>query len=378
MGGGYGGGGYGGGGYGMGGMGGGVIQLPNRPPITPPPASSAGTAPGATGTTTPGAASDRTGTYLGNQFPETGPGAGIGGSAVRIVPDIVNNVIIVQATQQDWELVHKTLAQLDVAPRQVLIDAKIYEVTLTGALSIGVHAFLQQQGTATGTRKLTGSADGGLLKLNIGTLIGNTRELISFLDLSSTQNKAKIISAPSVIATDNLPASINVGTSIPVLTSQGLAGGAQSGGTSLFTNTVSNMNTGVTLTITPRVNATGIVTLIINQEVSSPVPTTTSNINSPSIQQRTVNTQVTVDDGTTVAIGGIMQENHLYGAGRIPLIGRIPVLGAAFGNTSISDSKTELVILLTPHVIYDENDMKDMSEELRSRLRGLQKLLRND
>ena len=102
------------------------------------------------------------------------------------------------------------------------------------------------------------------------------------------------------------------------------------------------------------------------------------SISSPSIQKRSVQTQVTVEDGGTVAIGGIMQDNNIYSAARLPLLGKIPFLGAAFGSTSISKSKTELVILLTPRVIYDENDLKDMSEELKGRLRGLQKLMRND
>ncbi len=369
--------------------GGGVIQLPpaalggagSAPaaPANPAPVTGTASAPAPSGGST-----DRTGTYLGAQTAPGAPVTGIAGSLVRIVPDMVNNVIIVQATQQDWEIIHKTLEQLDVAPRQVLIDAQIYEVDLSGALSVGVNAFLQQQGagTALSTRKLTGSINDpknpGGLSLSVGSLVGNTRELIAFLNLSAARGQTKVISAPSVVATDNLPATINVGTSIPVLTSQGLAGGAQANGTSLFTNTVANQNTGVQLSVTARVNATGIVTMVINQTVSAPVPTTTSNIDSPSIQQRSVQTQVTVDDGTTVAIGGIMQENNIYQTERLPLLGRIPILGAAFGSTSISRQKTELIILLTPHVIYDGNQMKDMTEDLKNRLRGLEKMMRND
>ena len=116
---------------------------------------------------------------------------------------------------------------------------------------------------------------------------------------------------------------------------------------------------------------------IINQEVSAALPPSGS-ISSPSIQKRSVQTQVTVEDGSTVAIGGIMQDTNLYGASRVPFLGKIPFLGAAFGSTSLSHAKTELIILLTPHVIYDENDLKDTSEELKGRLRGLQKLMRND
>jgi general secretion pathway protein D len=380
FGGGYGGGGMrggrmGGGGYGMGmgGMGGGYIQVPlaAAPAAAAPPAAA-------------GAPTDRTGMYVGTQaVAPTNQATGIGGSMVRIVPDVVNNLIIVQSTQQEWEVIRKTLAQLDIAPRQVLIDAQIYEVTLTNAFSSGVSAFLRQRG-ATGegsggsldTRKLTGSFGSGAINFSIGHLIGQTRELLVFLQAQEAFGRSRVVSAPSVIATDNLAARINVGTEIPILTSQGVVPGAQQGGTSLFTNTVANRDTGVILNITARVNASGIVTLIINQEVSAALPPTGGAIQSPSISKRSVSTQVTVEDGSTIAIGGIMQENNVYGAGRIPFLGKIPVLGAAFGNTQISKQKTELIILLTPRVIYDEHEIKDASEDLKNRLRGLRKLMR--
>ncbi|HYM09817.1 MAG TPA: hypothetical protein VEU62_03750, partial [Bryobacterales bacterium] len=378
--GGYGGGGYGGGYGGMGG--GGYIQVPLA--AGPPPIPGGITTPATTGGAAPaGGPSNLTGQYLGaaGAAQTTNSATGIGGSAVRIVPDFVNNVIIVQSTQQEWEIIHKTLEQLDQPPRQVLIDAKIYEVTLSDALKAGVSAFLQQRDTAGASglpnKQLLASLGAGVSNLSIGQLIGRTRELTEFLQLQSTYGRTKVVSAPSVIATDNLPATINVGTEVPVLTSQGLAGGAQAGGTSLFTNTVASRNTGVILNITARVNATGIVTMVINQEVSAALPASGA-IASPDIQKRTVATQVTVDDGDTISIGGIMQENNIYQADRVPLLGRIPGLGALFGSTSISKSKTELIILLTPHVIYDENQLKDTSEELRSRLKGLQKLMRND
>ncbi len=400
-GGGFGGGGYGGGGYGGGygggggmrggagsrggmgmgmggGIGGGYIQVPGvgqtPAPGAPAPAAPQGAA---------GAATDRTGTYLGAQPIGTNQATGIGGSMVRIVPDSVNNLIIVQSTQQEWEVIRKTLSQLDLSPRQVLIDAQIYEVTLTDAFSSGVRAYLQQRGSggsstgSAGTRKLVGAFASGAVGLSIGHLIGETRELLAFLELQQSYGRTKVVSAPSVIATDNIAANINVGTEIPILTSQGLVGGAQSGGTSLFTNTISNRSTGVILSVTARVNASGIVTLIINQEVSSPQAASSGGIQSPSIQKRSVQTQVTVEDGSTIAIGGIMQDNDLYSTARVPILGRIPFLGAAFGSTSITKTKTELIILMTPRVIYDENEIKDASEDLKSRLRGLRKIMKD-
>ncbi len=380
--GGYGGGGYGGGGYGggrygggrMGGRGGfggrggggfgggGIIQLPGQYGSMP-------IAPGID----PGLAGDQTGALLG----ET---TGIDPSAqtargIRIVPDMVNNLIVVQSTPQEWEVIRRTLEQLDFPPRQVLIDAQIYEVSLTGALTNGVSAFLRTR-TGDTERKLTGGFDSlGRTSLTIGALIGNTRELAAFLVASKDDGRTKVISAPSIIATDNIAATITVGQSVPTLASQGLAAGAQVGGDSLFANTIQNVQTGVSLSITPRINASGIVTLFIDQEVSNPLAPTGA-IQSPSIDRRNVSTQITVEDGTTVAIAGIIQETDIYQRSRVPFLGDIPFIGAAFGSTSVSRSKTELVILMTPRVIYDENEIISASEELQSKLRSLRRLIR--
>ena len=156
------------------------------------------------------------------------------------------------------------------------------EVTLNGALSMGVDAFLQSRSDAS--RQLTGSSDGGVLGLTMGALVGHSQELRMFLNASQTNGRSKVISAPSVIATDNLAASITVGTSIPILTSQSV-GGVQVGGDSQFTQTITQVQTGVTLSITPRVNASGIVTMQIDQEVSSP-GAPAGGIDSPTIDRR--------------------------------------------------------------------------------------------
>ncbi len=369
-GGGFGGGGYGGFGGGYGG-GGGVIRLPlgimPAPAIGVPPAGQAVPATGA----------DQTGETLGQQQAAALGADPYGAGAIRIVPDIVNNVILIQSTQQEWEIIRKTLQQLDLPPRQVLIDAKIYEVALTGIFSSGVSAVLNQKGNSSlATRKLTGGFNSvGNVGLSIGALVGATRELAVILDASQSEGRTKILSAPSIIATDNIPASITVGTTIPTLASQAIAAGTQAGGSSLFANTVANVQTGISLDITARVNASGIVTLLIDQEVSSPLPPS-GPIQSPSIDRRRVSTQVTIADGDTIAIGGIMSETTIYSSSRVPMLGKIPFLGALFGSTSVSKEKTELVILITPRVIYDENELVSLSNELKSRLRGLRKLLR--
>jgi len=124
------------------------------------------------------------------------------------------------------------------------------------------------------------------------------------------------------------------------------------------------------------VNASGIVTMVINQQVSAPEPPSSGGIQSPSFQQRTVQTQVTVQDGDTVSIGGIIEESDTSTSAGLPFLHRIPWLGAAFGQKSSSKSRTELVVFLTPRVIYDTNEMVEAGDELKSGLKRLQKMIK--
>ena len=298
-------------------------------------------------------------------------------SQIRVVPDTINNLVLVQATPQEWETIRGTLLELDGPPRQVLINARIYEVTLSDGLSSGVAAYLRNRSGESSTGKLTGEfGKGGLVNLSIGTIVGNTRELAVFLEGSATEGRTRVISAPTLIATDNVPADIVVGQTIPTLSSQAVAGGAFAEGSSLFTNTINNVQTGVSLSVTARVNESGIVTLQIAQEVSTPTGIT-GPIQSPTIDRRNVSTQVTVNDGDTVAIGGIIQQTNRFDSTRVPLLGKIPVLGRAFGSTVESTVKTELIVLLEPHVIYDQNQVASATKELRSRMRLLRRLARD-
>jgi general secretion pathway protein D len=332
-----------------------------------------------TQTTTPFGA-DQTGTYLGS-----GPRPGYNGP--RIIPNPFDNTLLVQGTPQQWEQIRHLMEQLDIAPRQVLIDAKIYEVDLQGDLSYGVESFLQKAGTANATvpaHQLLGSSAAASafgaagIGLTAGTMVGQSRQLLAFLQAGEMTSKTKVLSAPSIIATDSIPASITVGTSVPTLTSSA-ATGVQQGGTSLFANTIQNTSTGVGLTILARVNPSGVVTMVINQNVTAPVPSSTSsaysNINSPSFSQRNVSTQVTVEDGDTVAIGGIIMSSDAITSSGIPFLDRIPYIGAAFGTKNRTTSRTELIVFLTPRVIYDTTQMSDATNELKDKLQDLRKMI---
>jgi len=234
-------------------------------------------------------------------------------------------------------------------------------------------------GGISASQALAGAAGPGGIALTAGAVVSNSRQLLGLLTASESRGRSKVISSPSIIATDGIPATMNVGNQVPVLTSQGLTAGAQSSGSSIFANTISNQSTGVTLSITPRVSASGVVTMVIDQQVSAPQPPSAgSTIQSPSFSNRSVSTQLTIMDGDTVAIGGAILENHTETTGGVPFLSRIPILGPIFGTKSSSTQRTELIIFLTPRVIWDSNQLLDATDELKSAMRRVGKLMKDD
>jgi general secretion pathway protein D len=328
---------------------------------------------GASQTPAAGFGTDLTGSYLGNS-----QGGAPGARIPHVIPNPFDNTLLIQGTPQEYEQINSLLRQLDVPPRQVLIDAKIYEVDLSGAFSAGVSSYLQQRDSGgTLSRVLNATAGSGGLGLSVGALVLNSHELLGVLQTSEVTQNARVISAPSIIATDSVPATMNVGQSVPMLTSQAVVGGVTAGGSSPFASTVSNVSTGVTLSITARVNSSGVVTMMINQQVSSPIAPSSGGIQSPSFSNRSFSTQLTVQDGDTVAIGGFIQETSGTSSSGVPLLHRIPILGAAFGSKSTNKARTELIVFLTPRVIYDTNQISDATDEIKSSLKRIQKMDRD-
>jgi general secretion pathway protein D len=387
-GGGYGGGGYGGGGggYGGGGYGGGISATPVS--------TGTGVASPQTGMPMGTGGVGQTGSYMGmssSPYGQLPPGAPI------VIPNPFDNTLLVKGSPQDIEQIKTLLTQLDLPPRQVLIDAKIYEVDLDNEFAEGVESYLQKvgSGAATGvtgnttsgtsitglsaSSALTAAGGPGGLALTIGALVSKNNQLLGVLNASESRGKTRVISAPSIIATDSIPATMNVGTQVPVLNSQGVSTGVQSGGSSIFASTVSNESSGVTLSILAHVNSSGIVTMVIDQQVSAPIaPTASSAIQSPSFSNRSVTTQVTVQDGDTIAIGGAILENHTDSTAGVPFLSHIPILGMLFGAKSTSTQRTELIIFLTPRVIYDTNQINDATEEIKSNLKRVGKLMKDN
>ncbi|MEQ1883664.1 MAG: hypothetical protein ABL967_01280, partial [Bryobacteraceae bacterium] len=290
--------------------------------------------------------------------------------AARIVANPFDNALIIQADAQQLQNILKILQDIDVAPRQILLEAKIYSVALTGAFSSGVSAQFQKA-TGSGNHSILGNlSTSGASSLSTGFLVGQSRELLAFLSLSENIGRTRVLSEPSLIATDSIPASITVGTQVPVQT----ATSAVSAGTSTVSSSISSHNTGVTMQVNARVNPSGVVTLIINQEVSKPGDG--AGTLTPSFDQQVVQTQITVQDGDTIAIGGIISEDSSSSTVGIPGLIHIPVVGALFGTKSYSKSRSELIIFMTPHVILNESDLVEASNELKERVKKLQRYVK--
>ncbi|HEX3895847.1 MAG TPA: type II secretion system protein GspD, partial [Rudaea sp.] len=273
---------------------------------------------------------------------------------------------------------------------------KILEVTLSGDLEFGVQWWLAGliNNTTSTNNSATGYNYGPGFQGNAGdrhrAAIGGTGGLpptsgqgffYSFLnknfqvalDTLQTSGQTKILSAPSLVVMNNQQAQITVGTQVPII-SQSIIGVGVTSDTNSLTNTgigqASYISTGVTLQITPRVNPGGLVYMDVSQEDSVPGAAVGNNPNPP-ISQRNLQTEVAVQSGQTVLLGGIIQDHTSDSKTGVPLLSSIPLLGSLFGNTSKTHDRTELIVLITPRVIVSSEDAREMTEEYEKKFESL-------
>jgi general secretion pathway protein D len=284
---------------------------------------------------------------------------------VRVVVDEINNALIIQASAADYAYILETIKKLDVLPRQALIDARIFEVELTDVLSYGVAASLQARGTAQ--RLTTGSTNAttGALLANTFAFVGSGREVLLTLAALREKTKVKILEAPSLLALDGTEAKIVVGGEVPypVGTFVSSVGGS--------TTSTQYRETGVSLIVIPRISASGTVTLAIAQEVSTPGAPTT---NGPTFNKTSISTTLAVRDGETVVIAGLIRDSDNYGRSGVPYLAQLPLVGALFGKWKRTVNRTELIILITPHVIRTPERFQEMTQEVQDSLRDVRKL----
>jgi general secretion pathway protein D len=282
------------------------------------------------------------------------------GPRVKIVADDAKNAILIEATKTDYQRIHQVLTKLDWMANQVLIETTIAEVSLTDELKFGVRWYMQKRDSRfTMSDALSGAVSSVFPGFSYALTAANAAATLDALNKITDVN---IVSSPSLTVMDNKPAILQIGDQVPITTQSAtsvLAVGAP------VVNSVSYKDTGVILSITPRINESGRVLLDIEQEVSSVAQTTSSNIDSPTIRQRKIKTSVVVNNGDALVLGGLIQDSKTVTRSQIPIFGDIPLLGNATGYRGNGIGKTELVILIKPHVIRDLNEARFITDEYR-------------
>ena len=200
------------------------------------------------------------------------------------------------------------------------------------------------------------------------TVLDNIDQARIALNALEQETQVNVLSSPSLMVLDNQTAYFNVGDEIPVPARQSVSNINPDSPT---VNEIQFRQTGITLSVTPRVSTSGLVTMEISQEVSNAVSTTSSNIDAPTIQQRQLESTVAVHSGETLVLGGLIQETESNAESGIPLIRRIPLLGKLFGETKKEQRRTELLVLITPRVVNDRSDVRKIMEEFRQKLQGI-------
>jgi len=296
----------------------------------------------------------------------------------QIIADKGNGALIIVATDSEYETIESAIRKLDVLPRQVLVEATIAEVTLNRDLQYGVQFYLQngdgqiafsnaQITSTTAINPANPRSTGTVFQSNfpglaVSRTFGNVQAALQAL---KTITDVQVISAPKLLILDRQQASFQVGDLVPTITQSAtsvITAGAP------VVNNVQYQPTGVILTVTPQINSGGLVTLDIEQEVSDVLQTTSSTINSPTFQQRKIKTKVIVQDGDTISLAGLISDKKTKGDTGIPYLQEIPLLGTLFSTKTNNHDRTELIILLTPHVVNDQHQAQALTEELRHKL----------
>jgi general secretion pathway protein D len=321
-----------------------------------------------------GAVATSSGTNDLSQGGPAGAGGAFGGRStdsfvpnIRITPDIVNNSILVYASQETQHVVEQTLRQIDRPPMQVAIDATVAEVTLNDALTYGVQYFLNTHNvglvstiSSTATTALSGVFPGLNLFLGQSASMPNV-----VIDALHNVTEVKVLSNPSLVVLNNQPATLQVGSQVPISTGTATVLTANN----TVVSTIDYRNTGVILRVVPRVSANGNVIIDVEQETSNVTPASAGSL-TPTISDRHVKSSISVTSGQTVLLAGLISDETDRTRQGIPVLDKIPGIGDLFSQQSATKVRTELIIFIRPTVIRDPVDAHMVAEEMRSKLNG--------
>ena len=299
---------------------------------------------------------------------------------LRIVPDVATNSLIIYGTVQEFQNIKAILKDLDAIPRQVLIEAMILQIDLKDTEDFGVDYELFRKSRQTIFGQTFGSSAalrslGALFPTAFGPASGlsavvGDNTVSALIRAAATDSRIKLISSPSVLASDNRPARIQVGSEEPIPT--GTVQSPVSGGTITSSTTVQYRNTGRIMTIIPQVNSQGLVNLQVKAEVSARGDDVKVGQDSfPSFNTQDAETTAVVHDGETLVIGGLIGEQKSRGRSGIPYLMDIPVVGRFFSTTNDSSDRTELIMLITPRVVRTRAEARNVTEEFKSKVNAV-------
>jgi general secretion pathway protein D len=307
---------------------------------------------------------------------DSGGGGGTSDSdSLRIIPDVQNNSVLIYATEDEEDRIDAMLRKIDIVPLQVRIDATIAEVTLNSQLQYGTQFFFRSGGingilnNTTETTTLVTPAATALSPTFPGFILSGSGAGGAPIALQALQavTTVKVLSSPELMVLDGQTAHLQVGDLVPYLTSSSQSSVANSA----VINNINYQPTGVIMNVTPRVNKSGLVTLDISQQVSaidSSITTTTTGISSPTFSEQDVSSRVTVQDGQTVGLAGLITDNLSKSNSGIPFLKDIPLIGLLAGTQNNTRVRTELLVLITPHVQYDQRDAQALTADLQDQL----------
>lgn len=294
-------------------------------------------------------------------------------NGMRITPDTVRNALIIEAAPKDYRMIADILEKIDVLPRQVLIRVVVAEITLNVENKLGVEwSYVRGNGGTPDTSVLKGAIGSpGVTDFaafsGLKFMIGEDNRWGATLSALASDGKVNILSTPSVLASDNKEANIEISDEIPIPDTQYQYQNTLN--PSLQTS-IQYRNTGVILTVTPHINEFGLVSMDVKQEVSEVKDQTirVGNLDASAFFKRSLETSLTVKDGQTIVLGGLIKEKKSNTVTGVPCLTSIPVVQYLFGTKSHKDDKTELIVLITPQVISSLDDVDAVTREFKSKV----------
>ncbi len=290
------------------------------------------------------------------------------------------NSLLVRTTPRAWKSIREVIDQLDVMPMQVHIEAQVLEVQLSGALEYGVNWFFERAVTDAGLPSARGRDTWSTLAGSVQSAGGNPaglawtflgRDAAAVVSALDEVTDIHMLQTPSVVVRNNAEATFNVGSSIPVASVSMNPG---FGGDNTYSQ-VEYIDTGVILKVRPRVTRDGLVFLEVVQEVSSPgaVADALGNVR---IDTRRLKTEAAISSGETVMLAGLIRDSVARGSSGFPGLSRIPVIGGLFGTQSSETRREETVVLLTPTIVRNPMEARNLTDEYGRRFRTLEPLHR--